>query len=257
MKRDPSLARLSRDHQHGLAVALQLRRATSETADAARAAFVGFWEDEGRAHFRAEEDVLLPSAAGHLDPAHPAVAQMLAEHGDIRARAAGLTNSPAPPLDSLHELGYRLNGHIRHEERVVFPLIEAAMPEAELSRLADALETASDGPDRAAGTGAAVDLLGASGTGPAWGMASGDLNATLLVWDAGHELLEHTNDERDVLLIVLEGSVVAVVDGNVHELTAGTALLIEKGRSRSLRVGADGVRYLSVHLRRHGVRLEP
>lgn len=35
MKRDPALARLSHDHQHGLAAALQLRRATEETAAAA------------------------------------------------------------------------------------------------------------------------------------------------------------------------------------------------------------------------------
>ena len=42
-------------------------------------------------------------------------------------------------------------------------------------------------------TDAAVDLLGPAGTGPLWGMASNDLNATLLAWPAGHELAEHTN----------------------------------------------------------------
>jgi quercetin dioxygenase-like cupin family protein len=101
-----------------------------------------------------------------------------------------------------------------------------------------------------------VDLLGVDGVGPVWGMASSDLNATLLVWPAGHELAEHTNAERDVLLIVLEGGVVTVVDGREHALAAGSALLVEKGRSRSLRVGDAGARYLSVHVRRGGLQIE-
>lgn len=52
---------------------------------------------------------------------------------------------------------------------------------------------------------AVVDLLGGIGTGPLWGMASSDLNATLLAWPPGHELVEDTKSELDVLLIVLEG----------------------------------------------------
>jgi quercetin dioxygenase-like cupin family protein len=105
--------------------------------------------------------------------------------------------------------------------------------------------------------GAVVDLMGLDGTGPVWGMASGDLNATVLVWPSGHELVEHTNSERDVLLIVLEGGSVVTVEGRVHTLATGHALLIEKGKSRSLRAGENGVRYLSVHLRQVGVQIEP
>ena len=101
-----------------------------------------------------------------------------------------------------------------------------------------------------------VDLLGLDGTGPVWGMASSDLNATLLVWPPGHELAEHTNAERDVLLIVLEGSGIAGVDGHEHVLAAGNALLIEKGSTRSLRAGDGGIRYLSVHVRRGSLQIE-
>jgi len=36
-----------------------------------------------------------------------------------------------------------------------------------------------------------IDLLGGSGVGPLWGMASTDLNATLLVWPPHHEVAEH------------------------------------------------------------------
>ena len=94
------------------------------------------------------------------------------------------------------------------------------------------------------------DLLGRDGTGPLWGMASSDLNETLLVWPAGRELAEDTNTELDVLLVVLEGGGVAVVEQQEHALRPGNLLLIEKGRSRAIRAGQDGLRYLSIHRRR-------
>jgi quercetin dioxygenase-like cupin family protein len=88
-------------------------------------------------------------------------------------------------------------------------------------------------------------------------MASRDLNATLLVWPPGHELPEHPNTERDVLLIVLEGSGTVRIDQEQHDLSPGLALLIPKGTSRAICAGGEGIRYLSVHLRRQGVQIEP
>jgi quercetin dioxygenase-like cupin family protein len=96
----------------------------------------------------------------------------------------------------------------------------------------------------------AVDLLSRKGTGPLWGMASADLNATLLAWPPGHEVAEHTTSELDVLLIVLEGAGTAKVDGREHALVPGSALLVEGGRTRAIRAGPEGLRYLSVHRRR-------
>jgi hemerythrin-like domain-containing protein len=142
MKRDPSLAPLSHDHQHGLAVALQLRRATFETAAAATAAFLWFWEQEGERHFRAEEELLLPAVARHVPAAHEAVVRTLVEHVELRRRASELALTPMPELDDLHALGDHLHHHIRHEERVLFPLIEEALPDAELGELATVLERA-------------------------------------------------------------------------------------------------------------------
>jgi quercetin dioxygenase-like cupin family protein len=81
-------------------------------------------------------------------------------------------------------------------------------------------------------------------------MASGDLNATLLAWPPGHEVVEHVNAELDVLLVVLDGAGAAIVDGAEQALAAGIALLVPKGSRRSIRAGADGLRYLSVHRRR-------
>jgi quercetin dioxygenase-like cupin family protein len=84
---------------------------------------------------------------------------------------------------------------------------------------------------------AIVDLLRREGTGPLWGTASNELNATLLAWPPGHELVEHTTLELDVLIIVLEGGGVATVDEREHGLVPGRALLIERGSSRAIRAG--------------------
>jgi len=101
-----------------------------------------------------------------------------------------------------------------------------------------------------------VDLKARTGTGPVWGIATEDLNATLLAWPAGHVVAEHVNAELDVLVVVLEGSAAVTVDGRQHTLGADHALLVPKGAARTIRAGAGGVRYLSVHRRRAPLQIE-
>ena len=138
MKRNEALIPLSHDHQHGLAVALDLTRATAETAPDAANAFVAFWRDEGQRHFREEEEILLPAMSRHVPADHEAVVRVLTDHVEIRRRAAELEAGDAQ-LEQLHELGARLRDHIRHEERVLFPLAEDTLPAAELDRLGHSL----------------------------------------------------------------------------------------------------------------------
>lgn len=135
MKRADALAPLSRQHHQGLFVALKLKRADRAGAAAAREAFLEYWESDGREHFRAEEESLLPAFARHAEHDHPAVARVLLEHVDLRRRGADVAAVAEPDPDELRELGERLESHIRHEERVLFPLIERAVPAAELERL--------------------------------------------------------------------------------------------------------------------------
>ena len=47
--------------------------------------------------------------------------------------------SDSPSLDALHTLGEQLSAHVRREERELFPLIEQALPEHELTRLVQVL----------------------------------------------------------------------------------------------------------------------
>ena len=102
----------------------------------------------------------------------------------------------------------------------------------------------------------AVDLLCSSGTGPLWGMASADLNATLLAWPPWHELAEHVNGELDVLVIVLDGHGSAIIDGKSHNLAAGSAILIPRGTRRRITADEVGSRYLSVHRRRGPLQIQ-
>lgn len=142
MKRATALTPLSRDHHHGLAVAQRLVRATAQTATDARTRFLAFWQTEGRHHFQIEEEQLLPALARHVPPEHEAVVRVLVDHVELRRQAGDLATQPPPSLKTLKELGYRLQRHIRHEERVLFPLIEESLPEPELAELATAIERA-------------------------------------------------------------------------------------------------------------------
>lgn len=135
MKRHPALELLSRDHHQALVVAQRLKRASDATDTNARAGFVKYWQAEGRAHFREEEEILLPGCAGFVDPDEPIVAKVLTDHVRIRHLADTVGRVDRPALDVLHELGAQLEEHVRREERELFPLIEQSLPDAELRRL--------------------------------------------------------------------------------------------------------------------------
>jgi len=142
MKRDPALVSLSRDHHKALAVARKLRRATKDATLEARAEILSYWQTAGRAHFRTEEEVLLPAYAGYGDAHHPLVARALCDHVAIRHRIDELTADATPAAARLHELGRMLADHVRMEERELFVLIEQALPASQLAAVSRALAQA-------------------------------------------------------------------------------------------------------------------
>lgn len=145
MKRSRALRTLSHQHHQGLFAALQLRRAQRETAADAHRAFVDFFEREGALHFRIEEELLLPAYARHVECDDPAIVRVLTDHVDLRRRGQDLEGGAEPGPEALRELGERLELHIRFEERVLFPMIEEALPPDEIERLAAAIERAETG----------------------------------------------------------------------------------------------------------------
>jgi hemerythrin-like domain-containing protein len=142
MERSEALTPLSRDHHHGLFVAMKLKRAERETAGAAKEEFLEFWHREGWRHFRIEEELLLPAYARHGSSTDEAVVRVLTDHVDLRRAGRELEADAEVSLEFLRELGGRLEAHIRHEERVLFPQIEAALPDEELARLGAEVERA-------------------------------------------------------------------------------------------------------------------
>ena len=133
MKRSEALRALSHQHHQGLFAALRLKRARQDSAAEARSVFLDFFDREGARHFRAEEELLLPAFARHSEPD---------QHLDLRRRALDLEASPDPDPAELRELGERLESHIRFEERLLFPMIEEALPVDELERLGAAFARA-------------------------------------------------------------------------------------------------------------------
>lgn len=139
MKRSDQLAPLSRQHHVALEVALRLRKVSTTDAAAARDRFLQFFEDEAREHFRAEEELLLPAFARHVPADDPDIVRVLIEHVELRRRAADLTRGMVD-ADELHALGDLLNDHVRHEERTLYPRIEAALEGEELVALGAVLD---------------------------------------------------------------------------------------------------------------------
>jgi hemerythrin-like domain-containing protein len=119
-----------------------LREAGSSSGPAET--FLDFWHDDGKQHFRIEEEVLLPNWARHAEVHRPSVSRMLEEHLAIRRYAFDI-ESNGLSVEHAHQLGELLEDHVRFEERELFPLIEAELSDDALAQLAVAIEEAESG----------------------------------------------------------------------------------------------------------------
>ena len=139
MKRSKALTSLSRDHHQALFVAKVIK--DSGSADEAMVAFSEYWNRHGRAHFRIEEEVLLPGSGLPGPSVDDEVARMLNDHLEIRRQAVRAAGGDMTH-DQVRELGELLKQHVRFEEREFFPRIEAELDPAGLEILAAEIETA-------------------------------------------------------------------------------------------------------------------
>jgi hemerythrin-like domain-containing protein len=90
-----------------------------ERAHEARLFFVNLLID----HFRAEEEVLFPTIHSIVAASAPIINQLLQEHQQIRSLALQLEEEGGLGK-RLFDFGDLLEGHIRKEERELFPLFE-------------------------------------------------------------------------------------------------------------------------------------
>jgi hemerythrin-like domain-containing protein len=155
MKRHPALRELSSDHHQGLVHARRLLKAAGDTngshdgeteLEGVARGFLAFWSEHTIRHFREEEEILLPAFARYGDPSLEPVVRVLVEHVQIRRLVNDLrqqVGNGEPSVETMRAIGEMLRGHIRHEENVLFPLIETVMPEEALAELPN-LFVASD-----------------------------------------------------------------------------------------------------------------
>jgi iron-sulfur cluster repair protein YtfE (RIC family) len=150
MKRSPELRDLSEQHHHGLVAARRLRQAAGETPlPEAVAGFLRDWYREIQPHFRVEEEILLPEFAGAVGEGDPLIVRTLSEHVALRQAVRKLAGSAGEPLRSLAgTIGQSLDDHIRFEERVLFPAVEAALKGQALVQLGDELQGVNGTPSR-------------------------------------------------------------------------------------------------------------
>ncbi|MFD2624120.1 hemerythrin domain-containing protein [Salibacterium salarium] len=139
IKRHESLYSLSHHHHHGLFLSLNLKRVNTEkaryTAEKVLEDTRNFWNPGGIQHFREEEEILLPAFAQFASVDIPEIKTMLIDHVRIRTMMDKVTNAKAPDVEEMQHLGALLENHIRTEERIIFPMIERALPEEKLQEL--------------------------------------------------------------------------------------------------------------------------
>ena len=148
MKRAAELRKLSDHHHRGLVQARWLRRAAAgeeaNPPEEAAEAFLEFWQEVTTAHFREEEEVLLPVVARHEGDllGREPVVEMLVQHARIRGLVMELSDEVrdgAVKPETLRSIGELLEAHIRLEEREVFPMVEETLSEEALEEVASRL----------------------------------------------------------------------------------------------------------------------
>lgn len=141
LSRHDAMKPLSRHHHHALALALKISRTLKDDMDEGalhmlREELQQFWVTGGQEHFREEEEILLPAYARYASPRHEEIIEMLIEHAQIRALVAAIDDGEGDLIATIRELGLMLEKHVRREERVIFPMMEAALPDEVLQKLA-------------------------------------------------------------------------------------------------------------------------
>src|SRR5699024_1194057 len=140
IKRNEALYPLSHHHTNALFIALKLKQAGTKKSrlslEEVKKDAVSFFEPGGKKHFREEEEVLLTAYAQYASIDRSEIQEMLLEHVKIRAKFDTLNKSDTIDVSFMHDLGNLLESHIRKEERIIFPMIEKAVPEEKLRELA-------------------------------------------------------------------------------------------------------------------------
>ena len=125
MLRDRALVPLSHQHQHALALCVQIDRALAaepgtEMLQRLADTLVEQFDSEMRKHFAAEEDVLFPAMAD-FEHTRDLVAELLAEHRRLESLRDSIYQLKRG--EDLAEFSSILRAHVRKEEGVLFEIL--------------------------------------------------------------------------------------------------------------------------------------
>ncbi len=135
MLRDRNLIPLSHQHQHALALCVQIDRGLqSEHPNPQhwQQEIVRLFESEIRFHFEAEEKVLFPFAR-RTPSLRDLVDELIVEHGSLRRYVAGAAAGRLT-VPELQLFSASLSSHVRKEERQLFESMQEIFPAEELSK---------------------------------------------------------------------------------------------------------------------------
>ncbi|GGM29357.1 hypothetical protein GCM10011351_14320 [Paraliobacillus quinghaiensis] len=130
MKRHEALYPLSHHHHHTLVMANQLKKADENSSiQQMTRDVIHFRETDGEDHFRDEEEVLLPLYAQYESVDIDEIKEMLIQHVQIRSYVQQVRSTKRADRLLFNKLGQLIEKQVRLEERIIFPMIEKAVPE--------------------------------------------------------------------------------------------------------------------------------
>ena len=144
MKRHPALYTLSHDHHQGLILAQQLKKGAPqykgmpETLEGKRDYTILFYNSELKKHFAEEEEILFPYVTGKGIEIGKLISEIISEHRRMERLISEL-ESTEKLENTMDELGWLLEKHIRKEERQLFVEIENVLSEEELIIISEKL----------------------------------------------------------------------------------------------------------------------
>ncbi|MEJ5351971.1 MAG: hemerythrin domain-containing protein [Melioribacteraceae bacterium] len=144
MKRHKSLIRLSKEHHDGLILAQMIKKGAPQykgmpsDLNDKKNYTINFFHNYLIKHFDDEENILMKNLQGKDSVLDELFKQMINEHIEIKFLIEKI-KSEKNYENYLDELGYKLESHIRMEERELFERIQNVIDEKTLDALEEKL----------------------------------------------------------------------------------------------------------------------
>lgn len=137
MKRHKSIVELSRDHQKGLMLAQLLKKdappykGLPTDSEGKMKYAIETFQNILIKHLEDEENILFPAVRGKSSDCDNLIVELIEEHKFFYDKISYLKNSEEL-VEELNNFGFKLESHIRKEERILFNLIQDLLSEEEL-----------------------------------------------------------------------------------------------------------------------------